>query len=43
MLVFAGACLLVSRLIARQVSYEFLLFVRMSAKMFVVFSLGSCR
>ena len=31
-LVFAGACLLVSRLIARHVSFEFLLFVKMSAK-----------
>ena len=31
-LVFAGACLLVSRLIARQVSFEFLLFIKMSAK-----------
>ena len=31
-LVFAGACLLVSRLIACHVSFEFLLFVKMSAK-----------
>ena len=31
-LVFAGAFLLVSRLIARHVSFEFLLFVKMSAK-----------
>ena len=36
-LVFAGACLLVSRLIARHVSFEFLLFVNMSAKKVVVF------
>ena len=43
-LVFAGACLLVSRLIARHVSFEFLLFVKMSAKkVLLFFSSGSCR
>ena len=31
-LVFAGRCLLVSRLIVRHVSFEFLLFAKMSAK-----------
>ena len=36
-LVFAGACLLVSRLIARHVSFEFLLFTKMLAKKVVVF------
>ena len=41
--VFARACLLVSRLIARHVSFEFLLSVKMSAKKFVFLSLGSCR
>ena len=32
MLLFAGRCLLVSRLIVRHVSFEFLLFAKMSAK-----------
>ena len=40
-LVFAGACLLVSRLIARHVSFEFLLFVKMSAEKLVVVFLVS--
>ena len=35
-LVFAGACFLVSRLIARHVSFEFLLFVKMPAFVVVV-------
>ena len=45
LLVFAGACLLVSRLIARHVSFEFLLFVKMSAIFFIffIFCFGSCR
>ena len=41
-LVFAGACLLLSRLIARHVSFEFLLFVKMSAKEVLVFCLFVC-
>ena len=36
-LVFAGACLLVRRLTARHVSFEFLLFVKMSAKKYCFF------
>ena len=39
-LVFAGACLLVSRLIARHVSFEFLLFVKMSAKKCIFFKVS---
>ena len=36
-LVFTGACLLVSRLMARHVSFEFLLFAKMLAKKSVFF------
>ena len=36
-LVFARACLLVSRLIARHASFEFLLFAKISAIFVVVF------
>ena len=39
-LVFAGASLLVSRLIVRHVSFEFLVFVKMSS---FFFSFVSCR